>query len=134
MYARLLITLALLAAGASAQPPSEPKPRWLVELADRSFDLEGFRAAVTSGAPADRVADLVRDLESRARADQGELAAWIVARGGRVHAQWWLVNGLCAIDEHGNLAFSSKMYVDDMVAVPAAIVAQWPECMHADAP
>ncbi len=96
MYARLLITLALLAAGAGAQPPSEPKPRWLVELADRSFDLEGFRAAVTSGAPADRVADLVRDLESRARADQGELAAWIVARGGRVHAQWWLVNGLSA--------------------------------------
>ena len=45
-----------------------------------------------------------------------------------------LFNGLCSIDEHGNLTFSSKMYVDDMVAVLAAIVAQWPASMHADAP
>lgn len=45
-----------------------------------------------------------------------------------------LFNGLCTIDEQGNLTFGASMYVDDMVAVLAAIVAQWPESMYADAP
>jgi hypothetical protein len=80
----------------------------------------------------------------RIAAYNGDLNALYTTRGAEVVGKTarftqglsagTLFNGLCAIDEHGNLAFSSKMYVDDMVAVLAAIVAQWPECMHADAP
>ena len=68
----------------------------------------------------------------RIAAYNGDLNALYTTRGAEVVGKTarftqglsagTLFNGLCAIDEHGNLAFSSKMYVDDMVAVLAAMV------------
>ncbi len=70
--------------------------RWLVTFKNRSFDLSEFRAA-NQRRDADAVARIVADLEGKVRADQREFVELVENLGGRVVAQWWLVNG-CAVE------------------------------------
>lgn len=66
--------------------------RWIVHFASRSFDLSGFRAAIRAHRPAAEVDAIIAQLEQAVQADQAEFVAAIVALGGKVTNQWWLVN------------------------------------------
>lgn len=72
-----------------AQPGTE---RWIVQFATRSFDLDGFRAAVLGKQPAAVVAALVADLERRMQQDQAAFVRQVQGLGGSVVRQYWLVN------------------------------------------
>ena len=71
--------------------------RWLVTFKTRSFDLEGYRQAILAQRPAAEVAQLVADLEQKARADQFAFVNFVEQLGGRVTDQWWLINA-CAVE------------------------------------
>lgn len=72
-----------------AQPGSE---RWIVQFATRSFDLEGFRAAIQARQSAAVVAAVVAGLEQAVQRDQAAFVAAVQALGGTVFRQYWLVN------------------------------------------
>lgn len=104
----LALLLALSGQASPAQEPSiESGPglpgslpgteRWLATFAERSFDLDGLRQAfLERRAPAD-IEALIAGLAERARADQEPFAQFVERLGGRVIANWWLVNG-CALE------------------------------------
>ena len=71
--------------------------RYIVMFEQRSFDLEGFRAAVLARRSPAAVDAIVADLERRVQLDQAAFAAAVTRAGGDVVTQWWLVNA-CAID------------------------------------
>jgi len=103
----LLLSLGALAGAALAQNPTPAAllpaegsivagrlpgtERWIAHFADRSFDLAAFRKAVLDRSAAD-VAAAVADMEGRVRVDQAAFVTAIERLGGRVVAQWWLVN------------------------------------------
>ncbi len=79
----------------AVSPP--PTQRYLVLLADRSFDLSSYRAAVSMRAPAGVASAVADDLLAKAVQDQAEITARIRDQyKGRILAQWWLVNGFAA--------------------------------------
>ena len=107
-----LLMIALLAPPLAAQEgtsPGEPvqhglpgalpgTERWIVTFRSRSFDLTAFRQAnLSPQATAEDVARIVADLEQEVRLDQAAFARLVRELGGRMHRQWWLING-CAID------------------------------------
>lgn len=66
--------------------------RWIAHFRERSFDLNGLRAAIVGKRPASEVATLIADLERRMRLDQAAFVAAAQALGAKVTDQWWLVN------------------------------------------
>lgn len=54
-----------------------------------------------------------------------------LARG--VHAGTYF-NGMCTVSPDGDITFHRDMYFDDVLAVLAAIAAQWPSAVYAGAP
>jgi subtilisin family serine protease len=68
---------------------------YVVQFRDRSFDLEEFRSAVHSRRSAAEVAAVVERMEQALRRDQAGFVRTIEDLGGRVSAQWWIINGAC---------------------------------------
>jgi subtilisin family serine protease len=66
--------------------------RYNVTFATRPFDLGGFRTAIESGANAATMERIVADLQGRAIEHQTPFQQAIVAMGGRVVLQFWLIN------------------------------------------
>jgi len=92
---RAALCAAVSIAAANAQTPPRPvQNRWVVTLKERSFDLEPYRAAIAGQASVAAFDDVVATLDTRMRADQAPVVATVERLGGRVLAQWWLVNGL----------------------------------------
>ncbi len=71
--------------------------RWLVNFKTRSFDLSEFREAIYSREPAQVVENIVKGLERKVKEDQADFVEFIKGLGGKVIAQWWIVNA-CAIE------------------------------------
>ncbi len=96
LHACKLVTLALLAGLPAAQEPEvekAPTTRWIVTFRARSFDLEAFRAAITSRRPAAEIATIVSRLDEAVRRDQADFVHAVEAMGGAVTQQWWIING-----------------------------------------
>lgn len=66
--------------------------RWIAHFATRSFDLSRFRSANVERRSAAEIAAIVADMERQVRLDQSAFVEAIERLGGRVIAQWWLVN------------------------------------------
>ena len=66
--------------------------RWIVQFAERSFELTAFRNAIHARRPAAEVAAIVLDLERAVIADQADFVAAASKLGARVTEQWWLIN------------------------------------------
>lgn len=77
-----------------ARPGTE---RWIVHFASRSFDLDAFRAAILARRPAAEVNAIVADLERAVVVDQAGFVAELERLGGRIVAQWWLIDA-AAVD------------------------------------
>jgi hypothetical protein len=75
----------------------QPIPdQWIVQFAQRSFDLEPYRQAILARRPAAEVDAIVAAMEQQVRLDQAAFVVAVEGLGGRVTAQWWLING-CAV-------------------------------------
>ncbi|MCC6672369.1 MAG: S8/S53 family peptidase [Planctomycetes bacterium] len=97
-------TLLAAALFATFLAPQDPAPaqadapqRYAVRFRERSFDLSSFAAAVAARQSGPQAEAVLADLEARMRADQAPFVDFVERLGGRVVAQWWLVNG-CAIE------------------------------------
>ena len=72
--------------------------RYVVQFHKRSLrSLRLPRRGKKPGSQSGDPADIVADFEAAVRRDQAPFVAAIQRLGGRVTAQWWLVNG-CAIE------------------------------------
>ncbi len=67
---------------------------WILLLKDRPFDLSAYREAIFQKEPSWEIERIVAGLERAVRRHQAPLAGLVRRLGGRVQAQWWLVNGL----------------------------------------
>ena len=105
---RVFLFLALLAAPAAAQAE-----RWIVHFKHGGIDLSPLARATRMREPASVTKDLVADFERRARAEQAPCVEAITRLGGKVHAQWWIVNA-CAVELPAG-------QVDAVRALPAAL-------------
>ena len=96
MSSLLVCLLAGVVLANGPQDPMAPKrtpERFIVILADRSFDLDKYRDAVRSRGAIDSKQTL-SELDAAVRTDQAALVDVVTRElGGRVLAQWWLVNG-----------------------------------------
>jgi hypothetical protein len=113
---------------AQAAPADDPEPsfapsarngapvegRFIVRLAERSYDLEVLRDAIRSGVDAATYAGLVDGVAEAAKRDQAPLVARIEQLGGRVAAQYWIVDGLCVegLDERTLSELPGVAFVD----------------------
>ncbi|MCB9881723.1 MAG: S8 family serine peptidase [Planctomycetes bacterium] len=86
---------------------------WIVHFQNRPFDLSAFRAEMYGNKNPEVIATIVKDLEAKVQEHQKKFCNDIVALGGRVTHQWWLVNACCievaprhlaAIRQMGNVA------------------------------
>ncbi|MEZ5962596.1 MAG: S8/S53 family peptidase [Planctomycetota bacterium] len=92
---RTVLCAVFFAAVAATQNPERAVPgRWIVTLRDRSFDLEAYRQAIASDVAVTAMDDVLADLEARMHADQAPVVEAVETLGGRVAAQWWIVNGM----------------------------------------
>jgi subtilisin family serine protease len=97
--ARAVVAAVLLAAivpGQVSDRAAEPEvvpDSYIVHFASRSFTLEPFRAATLARRPAAEIQAIVRAMEDAVRRDQAGFVAEVEALGGRVTAQWWIING-----------------------------------------
>lgn len=102
----LAVSTALLLAPAPAQSaadwskqamqPSEQQyapNSYIVHFETRSFDLEALREASHAHRPVDVVEAIVRDLDLAVQRDQAGFVRAVEALGGKVTAQWWIING-----------------------------------------
>ena len=89
---------------AVSQQPGVVPDSYIVEFADRSFTLDRYREAIYSQASADQVAAIVADMEARVLIDQKDFVADVLALGGKVENQWWLINAACVSVPPGKLA------------------------------
>ena len=71
--------------------------RWIVHFKTRPFDLSALTAEYHGARNVDKIAGIVRDLESKVEAHQKGFVADVVALGGRVFKQYWIAN--CAAME-----------------------------------
>jgi subtilisin family serine protease len=97
---KLIAAVALPAAAVSAQVVDGARPEsglvegsYLVHFAARSFDLEPFRAAMLARRPVAEIESIASAMEQAVRRDQAEFVGRVEALGGRVTAQWWIING-----------------------------------------
>lgn len=93
---RAALCAAILVAATTAQQSSARAVagRWVITLTDRGFDLEAYRQAVHSHAPAAAVDTVLATLDAQMLEDQAPIVGAVEDLGGTVKAQWWLVNGL----------------------------------------
>ncbi|MCA8970700.1 MAG: hypothetical protein KDC95_12980, partial [Planctomycetes bacterium] len=84
------VTGAKARAGAKAGTES-----WVVNFKTRPFDLLALRAEMYGNRDPRVVAEIVKDLEAKVKAHQKDFCDEIVALGGTVTQQWWIVNALC---------------------------------------
>ena len=68
---------------------------FIVTFATRSFTLEALRDATLAHRSADEVAAIVASMEAGVREDQAGFVAAVLALGGTVTDQWWIINGAC---------------------------------------
>lgn len=95
-----LLCLALpLAAQApvDAGPGPRPDPGHIALFRDRSFTLDGLRSIIRGRGTAAQLAREITRLEGLVRQDQAGFVTRVRELGGRVHRQWWLING-CAFE------------------------------------
>ncbi|MCA8972779.1 MAG: hypothetical protein KDC95_23535, partial [Planctomycetes bacterium] len=120
--AAALVACPLTAQVAGEAPATTAKPvpglvagteSWIVHFQNRPFDLSAFRAEMYGNKNPEVIATIVKDLEAKVQAHQKKFCNDIVALGGRVTHQWWLVNACCievapkhlaAIRQMGNVA------------------------------
>ncbi|MEZ5962597.1 MAG: S8 family serine peptidase [Planctomycetota bacterium] len=92
---RTALCAVLLAAVATTQDAERAVPgRWIVTLQSRGFDLEAYRQAIASDVSVTAMDDVLADLDARMHADQAPIVEAVETLGGRVVAQWWIVNGM----------------------------------------
>lgn len=80
-----------------AQEVRNPEPRviphsFIVTFAQRSFDLEQYRAAIYASRPAHEVDAIVRELDAAVVRDQADFVRAVTTAGGRVTRQFWIIN------------------------------------------
>jgi len=100
------LPIVLLCAAAAAQRPVTPLPTpadvvpnsYVAVFAERSFSLDGLRAAILARRPAAEVEAIVHGLEAAAERDQADFAAAVRGLGGRVSSHYWIING-AAVDD-----------------------------------
>ncbi|MCB9881719.1 MAG: S8/S53 family peptidase [Planctomycetes bacterium] len=120
--AAALVACPLTAQVAGEAPVTTAKPlpglvagteSWIVHFQNRPFDLSAFRAEMYGNKNPEVIATIVKDLEAKVQAHQKKFCNDIVALGGRVTHQWWLINACCievaprhlaAIRQMGNVA------------------------------
>lgn len=84
--------------------PREASSRYVVRLTERGFDLASYAAAVRARRPAD-AQKTIAELEAAMRSDQAPVVEFVTRElGGRVLAQWWIVNGLAVELEASQVA------------------------------
>lgn len=76
-------------------PPAEEfvADSYIIHFKTRSFDLEPFRAATYARRPVAEIEAIVRSMEQAVQRDQAQFVADVANLGGRVTAQWWIING-----------------------------------------
>ncbi len=77
----------------TVQPGESIPDQWIVMFRARSFDLEAYREAILARRPAHEVDAIVGAMEQQVQLDQAAFVAAVERLGGRVTAQWWLING-----------------------------------------
>lgn len=68
---------------------------WVVNFKSRPFDLLALRAEMYGNRNPEVVAEIVKDLEAKMKAHQKDFCDEVVALGGTVTRQWWIVNAMC---------------------------------------
>lgn len=92
---RAALCAAVVVAATATQDLARAVPgRWIITLTDRSFDLAAYKQAIASQSPASAVDGVVATLTAQMHADQASVVEAAENLGGRVVAQWWIVNGL----------------------------------------
>jgi hypothetical protein len=82
---------------AATQPApraGEPVPNsYVVLFKKRSFTLERYRAAILARRPDAEVQRLIQEMQAGVQKDQRDFVADVQRLGGKVSAQWWIING-----------------------------------------
>lgn len=68
---------------------------WVVHFAERPFGLDALREEMLGARNPEVVKSIVQDLEAKMQAHQKNFCADVVALGGTVTHQWWIVNAAC---------------------------------------
>lgn len=83
---------------AETKAPAAAPGKFLISFRDRSFDLEPLRRATLERADRETLNRVLASLASQMTADQAAFVEFVEKQvGGRVYAQWWIING-CAVE------------------------------------
>ncbi|MEZ5963918.1 MAG: S8 family serine peptidase [Planctomycetota bacterium] len=75
--------------------------QFIVTFAERSFDLEAYRAAIYARRPAAEVEQIVRSLDAAMERDQASFVRTVTDLGGTVLHQYWIINAAAVRLPHG---------------------------------
>jgi subtilisin family serine protease len=100
---RRVVIASLVLFGMSAATAAAQTERWIVHFKGRAPDLTALRQAILNREPAVVAGAVIADFDRTMRAEQAPFVAAVEKLGGKVSAQWWIVNA-CAVEIPAGLA------------------------------